>query len=137
MLYALRIMARDIRESDWKVLRQLHQVALDRFCSRILAEIEGITADTSEAPYQRYLALYDTVKRKDSEIANMFDNPKRSTALHQIASFRSCGLLLDEEFMRFSEETRAIVKVFLDDSAYPSINTDAGDKAAGTGYFKP
>ena len=29
---------REIKESDWKILRQLHSDALERFCRRILLD---------------------------------------------------------------------------------------------------
>lgn len=35
-------MPRAIPEADWKVLRRLHPLALERFCERVLCEIDGI-----------------------------------------------------------------------------------------------
>jgi hypothetical protein len=32
----------DFPESDWKVFRELREVALDRFCRRVLEEIEPL-----------------------------------------------------------------------------------------------
>ena len=116
-LLASRIMTRDIRESDWKVLKQLHEVALNRFCQQALSDIEGIVTDTSRTPHQRYIALYEIVQRRDKEIVKVFDNLKRSTAFLQIAALRSRHLLESEEFLRFSEETRALVEVFLENHA--------------------
>jgi hypothetical protein len=107
-------MAQDISESDWKVIKQLHAVALDRFCQRVLSEVNEIAADTSRTSHQRYLALFETVQRRNKEMANVFDGLRRSTALLQIAALRSRGLLEDSEFMRFSAGTRALVEVFLD-----------------------
>jgi hypothetical protein len=31
---------REIEEPDWKVLRRVHPLALERFCERVLAEID-------------------------------------------------------------------------------------------------
>lgn len=110
-------MVREISESDWKVVKQLHAVALDRFCERVLSEVDDIAADTLRTSHQRYLALFETVQHRNKEMANVFDNLRRSTALLQIAALRSRGLLEDSEFMRFSEGTRALVEVFLDGRA--------------------
>ena len=55
-------MTTDTPESDWKVLKQLHDVALDRLCRRLLAEVEGIAADATRTPHQRYLALYQAAE---------------------------------------------------------------------------
>ena len=32
-------MQRTISESDWKLFRQLHALALERFCERVLSEV--------------------------------------------------------------------------------------------------
>jgi hypothetical protein len=37
-------MTREINESDWKLLRQFQPLALERFCQRVLAEVEQLTA---------------------------------------------------------------------------------------------
>ena len=34
----------DIKESDWKVFRRLHSVALERYCQRVLEEVKLATA---------------------------------------------------------------------------------------------
>jgi len=107
-------MTRDIQESDWKVLKKLHEVALNRFCQRALSDIEGIVADTSRTPHQRYIALYEAVQRRDKELAKIFDNPSRSKAFLQIAALRSRHLIENEEFLRFGEETQALANVFLE-----------------------
>lgn len=110
-------MAREISESDWKVVKQLHAVALDRFCERVLSEVDAIAADASRTSHQRYLALFETVQRRNKEMANFFDDLRRSTALLQIAALRNRGLLEGGEFMRLSEETRALVEVLLEGRA--------------------
>lgn len=106
-------MSRDIKESDWKFLRQLHPVALERFAQRVLSEMEGIVADAAKSAHQRYLDIYAVIKRRDREIALIFDDLRRSTALTKIAAIRVRGLITEEEFLRFSQETRNIVDVFL------------------------
>jgi len=106
-------MSRDIAESDWKVLRKLHPVALDRFCRRIIDEIESVVADSSRSHHQRYLAIYQLVERRDGEIADAFNDMRRSRAMMRICHLRNLGLLSDEEFARFSEKTRGAVQGFL------------------------
>ena len=36
---------REIRESDWKLLRKVHPEALERFCKQILTEVKRINSD--------------------------------------------------------------------------------------------
>jgi hypothetical protein len=55
---------------------------------------------------RRYLAVFQLIQRRDRELANTFDDLRRSTALRELALIQSHELLSDEEFGRFSVETR-------------------------------
>src|SRR6266481_2915261 len=103
----------EIKESDWKILRQLHSVAVERFCERILVEIEHTQSDSTKSFHQRYLDIYATMRRRDKEISLVFNDLRRSTALAQLAGMKSRDLLTEDEFSRFSQETREIVALLL------------------------
>jgi hypothetical protein len=103
---------RQIKESDWKLLKQMAPVALERFCRRTLAEIDRIASDGSRSYHQRYRAIFAVIRNRDQEMAGAFDNLRRSTALLQLSIIYSHGLLHDEEFLRFSAETREAVPLF-------------------------
>jgi hypothetical protein len=107
-------MERGIHEADWKVFRQLRLLALDRFCERVLAEVSGLAADADKSHHEHYLAVYQLLQRRDEELADAFNNPRRSTALVQLARIQLQNLLSAEEFARFSPETRASVELFLE-----------------------
>ena len=84
-------MSLEIEESDWKVFRQLRPIALDRFCWRVLDEIQQVSADTKRSTHERYLAVYDLIQRRDRELADAFNDPRRShgrlaTPLHPVSS---------------------------------------------------
>jgi hypothetical protein len=104
---------RQISEPDWKVFRQLHPVALERFCEQVLAEVGQLAADTAQSAHARYLAVYRLMEQRDRELGDTFNDKRRSTAFVQIACIRARGLLTEEEFARFSPETRAVVALFL------------------------
>lgn len=106
-------MSREIKESDWKLLRQISPVALERFCRRILEEIERIGAENAKSYHQRYLDIFAVIDRRDNEIERAFNNMRRSTALVQLALIYSHGLLTEEEFLRFHPETRDMIEVLL------------------------
>ena len=106
-------MMRQIKESDWKIFRKLHSVALDRFCGQILMEIERINSDRVKGFHQKYLDIYKLLHRRDKEMAQIFDGLRRSTALTQIAPIKDRGLLTEDEFLRFSQETRDAVDLML------------------------
>ena len=105
-------MTRQIKESDWKLLKQLAPVALERFCRRALAEIDRIASDGTKSYHQRYRAIFAVIRNRDKEIADAFDGLHRSTAFLQLCIIYSHGLLHDGEFLRFSAETREAVALF-------------------------
>jgi|WetSurMetagenome_2_1015567.scaffolds.fasta_scaffold111919_1 hypothetical protein len=107
-------MERQIGESDWKVFRELRVTALERFCQSVLAEACQLATATGQTSHQRYLAVFKLLQRRDEELADTFDAPRRSTALVQLARIRFQKLLDEDEFARFSSETRAAVQGFLD-----------------------
>jgi hypothetical protein len=102
-------MADGIRESDWKVFRQVHAAALQRFCERILSEVTRLAGDTSTGSHERYLLVYELIQQRNGDIATVFDDFRRSTALRQLVVMRARGLVTDEEFARFSPEAREVV----------------------------
>lgn len=102
-------MLRDIKESDWKLLRQFKTIALDRLCERVLAEIRYISSDAGRTNHERYLAVYEAIHRCDREIADTFNDLRRSNALVKLAQMKSLKLLTDEELSQFSEQTREVL----------------------------
>lgn len=96
----------DISEPDWKVLRRVHPLALERFCGRVLGEVERIMHNVALSRRERYVELFNLMQRRDGEIARLFDDPKRSRALTMLAHIRSDGVLTEEEFSSLSQRTR-------------------------------
>jgi hypothetical protein len=104
---------RTIAEADWKVLRRVHPLALERFCERVLTEIEHVTHISSLSAHQRYLDIFKIIERCDRHMASIFDDPKRSNALMMLASMRSEGLLMADEFSSLSQETRSAIELMM------------------------
>jgi peptide subunit release factor 1 (eRF1) len=103
-----------IAEADWKRFRRLRELALDRFCRRVLDKAQELIDRDTLSHHQRYLALFRFLKERDDELADAFNSPKRSTALIQLARLRYHDLLTDEEFAEFSPETQSIVALYLE-----------------------
>ena len=103
----------DLKESDRELLRQLHPVALERFCQRVLGEVEQVAADFTKNYHQRYLDLYTLIRDSDKELEHTFDHPRRSEAIVELAAIKKNELLTDEEFASFSLETREAVETLL------------------------
>jgi hypothetical protein len=107
-------MERRISESDWKLFRKLQLLALDRFCQRVLAEVSRLAVETGKSSHERYLAVFKLLQQRDEELADAFNNPRRSAILVQLARIQFHELLTDEEFAGFSSDTRASVEMFLE-----------------------
>ncbi len=108
----LNAVSRDIPEHDWKAFREVHPLARARFCERVLSEIASASSAPGQGPHERYLKVFQLLRDKDRQLATLFDNPRRSTALGQLSIIASTGLLTEEELSRFSPETRASISVF-------------------------
>src|SRR5262249_22237439 len=117
-------MGRAIRESDWKLFRELQPLALDRFCQHVLAEVSQLGADAGRSNHEGYLAVFKLLRRRDEELSDAFNYSRRSIAVLQLARIRFQELLSEEEFGRFSPETRAAVQGLLE-----SWRTEQGPEA--------
>ena len=96
-----------IEESDWKHLRALTPGLLDRYCRRILLEVENLISKHGEAAHPRYLAMYKLIHDRDRELADMFNDVRRSNAFMRILLLRRNGLFTDEEFAGFGDATKS------------------------------
>ncbi len=102
-----------IKEADWKALRKVHPLALERYCDRVLREVELVVQDTSRGTHARYQDLFELIQKRDREIAGLFNEPRRSSALTMLAGLHAEGLLTEEEFSRLSQDTRSAVEAVL------------------------
>jgi hypothetical protein len=102
-------MSPNIRESDWKLFKELHPIAVNRYCERFLKDLAGLVADDSKTPHDRYGEICWLVRQTTKELARAFDDKRRSTALIQLFIICSLGLLTEEELSRFSHETRQAI----------------------------
>jgi hypothetical protein len=98
-----------IREAEWRILREIKPIALERFCERILSEVSRLASDTDKSAHERYLAIFKLMDQKDDEIANGFNDMRRSTAMRRLAFIKYLDLLTEDEMARFSPETREFV----------------------------
>lgn len=102
-------MHRNVPESDWRVFRELREVALQRFCERVLGEVGRITQGSSSSHHERYLALFRLMQRRDDQLAHAFNDPARSRMVLQLSAMQMLDLLVPNELARFSQETRSMV----------------------------
>jgi hypothetical protein len=112
----------DIPERDWRAFRELREIALERFCERVLREITDITSSKASSWHQRYGAVFELLERRDDELARAFNGPSRSKAIFQLAAIYSNALLTQDELERFTPETRERLKVLAPEGS--TLNSD-------------
>ncbi|PWU16338.1 MAG: peptide ABC transporter substrate-binding protein [Verrucomicrobia bacterium] len=100
----------NIPESDWRRFKEVHAKLLERYCDRILEEVAAASRNTKGTAHERYLKVYKLIKERDKQLANAFDDFRRSTAVLQLGIMRRMKLLTDEELGLFSEQTRIHVE---------------------------
>ncbi len=103
-----------IPEADWKILRSMRPVALERYCERILGEVANLAAGDAGTAEERYHALWDLLRNRDGMIADTLDDHRRSNALLKIMNMRAANMLTDDEYRRLSAATRERVDRFLE-----------------------
>src|SRR5438128_2080347 len=103
-------MATEIKESDWKLFRRFHKIALERFCERVLREVRSAATEHSEGYHDCYLKVFALIRDRDKTIARAFDDPRRSIAFVLLANIKHEGLLTEEELMQFSPEARNAIE---------------------------
>jgi hypothetical protein len=102
--------AHHVPESDWKVFRELRELALEWFCKRVLEELEPLRRDTSRSHQERYLDVFRFLQARDEEFAHAFNDPRRSRMIIQLAAIAAYRLLEPHELERFTAPTRATVE---------------------------
>ena len=93
-------------ERDWKHLRSVHRVALERFCARVLDEAAVITRDRGRSAHERYLELFRLVHERNVAMASAFDDLRRSTGLHRLSAMIGLQVLTDADLAGFQPDVR-------------------------------
>src|SRR5512139_251847 len=120
-------MRHEFPESDWKTFSELRLVALERLCKRVLDEVPRFPLDTERSYHQRYLGLFRWLGERNDELAKVFDDPRRSQMLWQLAAIYAYGLLKPDEFARFTPHTRERIQVLAQESGWRAAQQ--GDEA--------
>jgi transcription initiation factor IIE alpha subunit len=99
-----------MKESDWKLLRKLKPVLLERLCEHILQECREAIAEEDESAHERYLYLCSLLRTRNDDVAICFDDHRRSNAILKVAAIYQRGLLEDEELAQFTEGAQKTVR---------------------------
>lgn len=111
LINAKSVMPNTIKESDWKIFSKLFPEVLERLYQRYLKEIEAVAADGSKTYFDRFEEISQLTRNRRKEVFIGFDRFSRSRALSQLAYLKTLDLLTEEEFQRFSPETRELIRL--------------------------
>ena len=104
---------RQIPEKDWKKLRQLKDPLLQSFCDSVLNNLKSIIENRSQDSHKAYLDLYKSIHEEDDILGSLFNDLKRSNAFFKLATWKKHGILSDDDFSKFSEETQNVVNTII------------------------
>jgi hypothetical protein len=93
-------------ERDWKHLRSVHGVALERFCARVLDEAVAMAQDDGRSAHERYLQLFRLVHERNALMAAAFDDLRRSTGLRRLSAMVGLDVLTREELAGFDPDVQ-------------------------------
>lgn len=93
-----------MKESDWKIFKQIKERAIELFCGRALAEFEEVINDKEAQVHNRYLLLYKLVHNRDKQMQLLFDDHSRSKAPLQLLAIRGEGLADEALLSKLSDE---------------------------------
>lgn len=99
-----------IPERDWKVVRKLHPVMLQRYCQQVFQKVEALTPKGDACDFHKaYLELRSLLKIGDKQMRELFNDLSRSNAIMMVMTWMSHELITDDELAMLSEETVAVV----------------------------
>jgi hypothetical protein len=99
-----------IPEADWKTLRGMSDVLLERASSRALKRVEKTIAKQEEDPHKKYIKLWRVMEDEDRKIARVFNDMKRSNALTKILDMVRYNLLTTDDLDEYTRETKERLK---------------------------
>lgn len=98
--------AQRIPEKDWKHFKVVHDVAMERYCSRVIEECQEVLTDAGVSARDRFLQVSRLVRERNREMASAFDDMRRSTAVLRLATMIGLEVVTAKELEQFSSLVR-------------------------------
>jgi hypothetical protein len=107
-------MSLDIAECDWKVFKELHAIAMDRFFEETVKQMQPLLWTKNKTAQERFWAALDYATERRKLAARLFDDPRRSAAIMMAAALYAREIMTEEELSRFGPETREKIRTIAD-----------------------
>ncbi len=110
----------DIPEHEWRKIRDMKPAVLDRVCKGILDALRAriVISSNEQIHHKQYLNVYKWLHDQDKEIANGFNDLKRSNAYYLLSYWVRNQWITLQEFNRLGEDTKAKVLLLADLDQY-------------------
>jgi len=95
-----------MKESDWKIFKEIKDRAIAKFCTSALNEFREAMDNEESHIHERYLLNYKLVENRDKKMALLFDGHSRSKAWLQLLAIRGEGIADEGLLAELSEEFR-------------------------------
>jgi hypothetical protein len=95
-----------MKESEWKIFKNLKEICLERYCNKVLEEAQNICELKEKSSHNRYQDLYELVRNRDKELGKAFDGLSRSKADYQLMMMYRMQLIEEGELEEFESETK-------------------------------
>jgi hypothetical protein len=92
-----------MKESDWKLFKNVKENALEKYCAEALSDIDEAMNKEGDSFHSKYLNVYKLINNADDKLSLLFDGHSRSKAAFQLRHMRSEGLVADSELEGMSE----------------------------------
>jgi hypothetical protein len=70
-----------VSERDWRHLRSVRGIALERFCTQVLDEAAAIAPGGGRSAHEQYLQRFQLRHERNAGMAAAFGDMRRSTGL--------------------------------------------------------
>jgi hypothetical protein len=95
-----------MKESDWKVFKQIKEIAIEKFCTQALNETQEVIMNEQEHIHNRYLLVFKLLEIRNKHMAILFDGHSRSKAWLQLMAMRKDDLVSSDLIDRLSDDCR-------------------------------
>lgn len=104
-------------EKDWKVISKLHETLLEEFSARLNREVGEVLRRTNVTENEKRHLIYRLVRDRDRDVADCFNDWRRSTLPITALMLRKHGLLKEQHLQQLSPEVAAWLR-----EAHPDVD---------------
>lgn len=97
-------------ESEWKLFQRHKPQMLEELSKRLNAKFIKILQDSSLSQYERYIKLFESIRKSDRIVGDCFDDWKRSLFPAFAVQLARHKLIPDELWSKLSPETRSDIE---------------------------